>query len=68
MQHETTRNQPAWLSDRDLALRYSVSRITIWRWARAGNIPKPRKLAANTSRWSADEIEAHDQRMIEGAA
>lgn len=64
MQHEVT---PQWLSDRDLAQRYSVSRITIWRWSKAGQLPKPRKLGGNTTRWYAPDIEAHDNR-VRGAA
>lgn len=65
MQTEDNRN-PAWLSDRDLAVRYGVNRITVWRWARSGVIPKPRKIGPNTSRWSASEIEAHDAEMANG--
>ena len=68
MQQTKPHNTPAWLSDRDLAQRYAVSRITVWRWARGGVIPKPKKLGPNTSRWSAAEIEQHDQRKMEGAA
>lgn len=57
----------AWLSDKDLASRYSVSRITIWRWARAGTIPKPHKIAPGTTRWAADEIAENEDRL-RGAA
>ena len=55
-----------WLTDRDLAARYGVSRITPWRWAKdeKRGFPKPRKLGANTSRWSAAEVEAYDRRMM----
>lgn len=60
-----TKPKPAWLSDRDLALRYAVSRITIWRWAREGHLPSPRKLGANTTRWHAADIEAHDEQVRE---
>ena len=63
-----TQPRPAWLSDRDLALRYAVSRVTIWRWAREGIIPAGKKIAPNTTRWSATEIEAHDAAMNGGEA
>jgi prophage regulatory protein len=53
-----------WLSDQDVASRYGVSRITVWRWSKAGQFPKPRKLGANTTRWLASEIEAHDAALI----
>jgi predicted DNA-binding transcriptional regulator AlpA len=59
-------HRPAWLSDRDLADRYAVSRITIWRWARNGVIPPGKKIGPNTTRWSAAEIEAHDAEMVRG--
>ena len=35
-----------------------TSRVTIWRWAREGVLPKPRKLAPNTSRWVGAELNA----------
>ena len=64
---ETTPRQQ-WLTDRDLAARYGVSRVTVWRWTRAGHLPAPRKIGPNTSRWSADEIEARDTELTRGAA
>jgi predicted DNA-binding transcriptional regulator AlpA len=49
-------NQPrGWASDQDLAQFYSVSRQTIWRWARQGIIPKPEKLSAGVTRWRWEE-------------
>jgi len=62
MQPETN---AAWLTDRDLAVRYNVHRITIWRWSREGRLPKPRKLTTQTSRWSAAEIERHDASILQ---
>ena len=63
MQHEA---KPAWLSDQDVADRYAIkSRITVWRWAKAGHIPQPKKIAPNTTRWSAAELDAHDARLLE---
>jgi len=64
MQSETVTK---WLSDSDVARRYSVSRITIWRWTKAGHLPKPRKLGANTTRWHIDDLDAHDKRVMEAA-
>ena len=55
-----------WLSDLDVAARYGVSRITIWRWARTGRIPQPLKIGPNTSRWNSAELEAHDARLMAG--
>jgi predicted DNA-binding transcriptional regulator AlpA len=54
----------AWLTDRDLAIRYGISRVTVWRWARTGRIPQPHRLGPNTSRWSAAEIAERDARFL----
>ena len=45
-----------WASDIQLAQRYSVSRATIWRWVTEGNLPKPKKLGANCTRWRLSEV------------
>lgn len=57
-----------YLSDRDLANRYGVSRATIWRWMQRGRLPPPRKIAENTTRWRLDEVEAADEAQERGAA
>lgn len=64
MQSETN---SLWLSDADVALRYSLkSRITVWRWAKAGLIPKPRRIGPNTTRWYAPELDERDARVLDG--
>ena len=35
-----------------------VSPATIWRWVREGKMPKPFKLGAGTTVWSAEAVEA----------
>ena len=57
-----------WFSDKDLAERYGISRMSVWRWSRAGHLPAPRKIGPNTTRWAAEEIEAHDRAQMKGAA
>lgn len=47
-----------WVSDRYLAHYYSVSRKTVWTWAKTGQIPKPKKIGQNSTRWDFDEIQA----------
>lgn len=49
------------LSDRQMAERYEVSRQSIWRWARDGVIPAPKKISPGMTRWLADELDAHDR-------
>jgi len=47
-------------SDKDLSERYAVTRITVWRWAREGTLPKPIKLSANTTRWRLSDLESFE--------
>ena len=54
-----------WLTDREVAARYSVSRITVWRWSRTGHLPAPYKIGPNTSRWSAEELVEFDRGILE---
>ncbi|MDZ7789405.1 MAG: hypothetical protein U5L08_02705 [Xanthomonadales bacterium] len=61
-----TQQAPAWLSDKDLADRYGVCRITIWRWAKNGNLPPGKKIGPNTTRWSTAEIEDRDAKVASG--
>lgn len=51
------------LSDRDLAARWSVHRVTPWEWARQGRIPKPVKLSSRCTRWRVAEIEAWEAKQ-----
>lgn len=53
------------LTDRDVAKVLGVTRMTVWRWSKAGTLPKPRKLGANTTRWDAVEVQAAIQKMAE---
>ena len=50
-----------YLTDREVARRFGVSRQTIWRWASGGNFPAPVKLMGAT-RWKIAEIEAWEAR------
>ena len=55
-----------YLRDSDVADYYGVSKPTIWRWARlsVNGFPKPIKLSENMSRWTSDQIAAHDKNLI----
>jgi predicted DNA-binding transcriptional regulator AlpA len=50
------------LSDRQLAERYSVNRVTIWRWTnRDGkNFPQPVRLM-NSTRWKLSDLIAWEE-------
>ena len=58
---------PTWLTDQQVATRYSVSRMSVWRWVQQGRLPKPRKLSPGCTRWNASELDAHDAQLMEGA-
>jgi predicted DNA-binding transcriptional regulator AlpA len=45
------------LSDLDLAERYSIHRATPWRWVQDGKFPKPLKMNGST-RWRLADVEA----------
>lgn len=47
-----------WASDTQLAQYFAVSRATIWRWAKEGRLPQPKKLAPGTTRWRMADIQA----------
>lgn len=57
---------PAFLKDVDLAARFGVSRVTIWRWAREGRLPSPVRLGPGSTRWRRTEIEQWEGTLQEG--
>ncbi|WP_150298864.1 helix-turn-helix transcriptional regulator [Pseudomonas profundi] len=52
-----------YVSDIQLAEMFAVSRATIWRWTKAGNLPEPVKLSPGTTRWRLADIQ-----QLNGAA
>jgi predicted DNA-binding transcriptional regulator AlpA len=48
------------LTQRDLAKRYQVHTVTIWRMVRRGDFPPPTELAPGINRWSPEVIAAHE--------
>ncbi len=57
------KNVTAFLKDTEVAVRYGVSRPTIWRWTKNGNFPKPVKLGAGSTRWRASDLEAWENQF-----
>jgi len=49
-----------YLSDKDLATRYSVHRATIWRWTERGLFPKPIKFN-NSTRWLLADVQRWEE-------
>lgn len=51
-----------YLSDKQLAARFYVSRLTIWRWHRTDpTFPRSVSLSPQCTRWRLDEIEAWER-------
>jgi predicted DNA-binding transcriptional regulator AlpA len=46
-----------WLSAAQLAARYGVHIVTIWRWSQNGRLPRPHRISRGTTRWRKDEVE-----------
>lgn len=54
------------LSDKDVAQRYSVKKQTIWRWAKSSPMfPKPTKFQGTTTRWCLAELIEYDRQEME---
>ena len=41
----------------EVMARIGCSRVTLWRWVRAGNLPAPVELGRNMIGWREEEIE-----------
>lgn len=41
---------------RILAHLLGISEVSVWRWSKAGKLPRPRKLGANTTRFNVGEV------------
>ncbi len=51
-----------YVSDKELTVRWSCSRATIWRWSKEGLIPKPYKIGGST-RWKLSEILDYESKL-----
>lgn len=57
-----------YFSDLELAARYNVHRITIWKWYKSGAFPKPVHLSPGCTRWRLETVEAHEAKIAAEAA
>ncbi len=61
--------QETYLSDRQLAARFGVHRMTPWRWLKCEpGFPRPLKLTPGCTRWKLSEIEAWETAKAKPAA
>ena len=51
------------LTDKEIAQALGVSRMTVWRWTKAGRLPQPRKIGERTTRWDSEEVMAAIQKI-----
>ena len=47
-----------YLPDVEVAVRYNISRSTVWRWVKEGKFPKPVKLGEAATRWRICDLQA----------
>jgi predicted DNA-binding transcriptional regulator AlpA len=62
----SARKQPPklFLKDSEVAERYSVSRPTVWRWAKSRpGFPHPVAIAEGTTRWAISALEAFERSL-----
>lgn len=52
-----------WMSASDLARRYSVGVITIWKWAAKPDFPAAVRFTGKCTRWALSDIEKWENRM-----
>lgn len=55
-----------YLSAEQVAMRFGVSKDTIWRWKRDGDFPAAVKLGGTTTRWRLNDIEEWEGRLVSG--
>lgn len=44
------------LTDKEVAAALGISRMSVWRWTKAGRLPQPRKIGVHTTRWDSQEV------------
>ena len=52
---------PVYLTDRQVADRYGISRQTVWAWIKRESLPSPIRLTAGCVRWSVDDLERWEE-------
>jgi prophage regulatory protein len=57
-----------YLTDKQVAARFNVSRQCIWRWVKAKNFPRPYSLSPGCTRWKLSDIEGWEPNRVHAAA
>lgn len=48
------------LTTAQVAQRYRISRTTVWRWIKAGRLPKPDQIGPGVKRFSVEALDRAD--------
>lgn len=55
--------------DAEVALRYGITRVSVWRWVKTGRLPAPVRLSDRCTRWRiADLLAFEAERAAQGCA
>ena len=53
-----------YLTDRQVAKRFGVSRASIWRWMKEEGFPTPLRLTAGCTRWRLEDVEKWESSRV----
>lgn len=59
------KDETVFLRDIEVAIRYGISRSTIWRWLKTGKIPQPFKIGEGSTRWRLDDLKVWEQLKVQ---
>jgi prophage regulatory protein len=60
--------KPEYVSDKEAAIRFAVTRNTIRKWVRVNpEFPRPIKLSEGCTRWRVADLDAWASKQMEGA-
>lgn len=57
-----------YLSDVDVAVRYGISRATVWRWCKSiADFPRPIQISPGTTRWALSQLLSYERKLPQQA-
>jgi prophage regulatory protein len=61
--------KPEYVSDKEAAIRFNVTRCTIRKWVRVNpEFPRPIRLSEGCTRWRVEDLDAFAMSRMEGRA
>jgi len=55
------------ITDKQVAERYAISRPSVWRWVREQHMPPPEAIGPNTKRWRVKTLDDWDSQRVRGS-